>query len=63
MCSATGNGFAKNRAFAGVISAPPANSASLTVPKIAGTRVNRISVAGISQSDRPDGVFALIVFT
>ena len=52
MCSTTGIGCAKNRAFAGVTSAPPASCASLAVPAIAGTRLNRISSVGIHHSDR-----------
>src|ERR687889_191038 len=56
MCSTTGMGWAKNRAFAVVTSAPPASCASLAVPAIAGTRLNRISAPGTTQSDRRDDV-------
>jgi hypothetical protein len=51
MWSSTGNGAAKNRAFSGVISAPPASWATRAVPAIAGTMLSTTRAAGMSQSD------------
>src|SRR5687768_11900280 len=51
MWSATGSGAAKNRAFSGVMSAPPASWASRTVPARAGTMLSAMRDAGMSQSD------------
>lgn len=50
MCSTTGRGDAKNRAFSGVTSAPPVNSAMRTAPAINGTALSTISAAGTSHS-------------
>jgi hypothetical protein len=61
MCSTTGIGCAKNRAFVVVTSAPPASWASLAVPATAGTRLSRISSAGTRQSDQREDVVAVIV--
>src|SRR5437763_207392 len=61
-CRTTGIGRAKKRAFSAVTFAPPANWASLAVPAIAGTRLNRISSVGISQSARRELVEAVGVF-
>jgi hypothetical protein len=51
MCSTTGSGCARNRAFAAVTFAPLASCASLIVPAIAGTRLNTINSIGIHQSE------------
>src|ERR687891_167836 len=52
ICSTTGRGAAKKRALAAVTSAPRASSARRTEPARAGTRLNRMSPAGMSQSER-----------
>ena len=51
-CSTTGICWAKNRAFSAVTCAPPASYASRAVAAIAGTRLKRISAAGIPRSER-----------
>ncbi|GAA3120550.1 hypothetical protein GCM10010466_09360 [Planomonospora alba] len=50
MCSTTGTGAAKNRAFSGVISAPPVSSDRRAAPAITGTALSTSSAAGTSRS-------------
>jgi hypothetical protein len=60
MCSITGMGEAKKRAFPGVISAPPVNWAMRKAPPATGTTLSTISPANISQSVL--FIFCVIVF-
>ncbi len=50
MCSSTGTGIAKNRAFSGVTFVASVSCTSRPVPAMAGTRLSTMSDAGISQS-------------
>jgi hypothetical protein len=50
MCSTTGSGEAKNRALAGVTSALLASSVKRNVPATPGTKLSRMSEAGIHHS-------------
>ncbi len=46
MWMTTGTGEAKNRAFCGVMAAPPVSSVSRAAPAITGIRLRRIRAAG-----------------
>ena len=50
MCNTTGKGAAKNRAFSGVISAPPARPIRRTIPAATGTALSTINGATTNQS-------------
>src|SRR5687767_14333438 len=59
ICSTTGRGDAKNRALAGVISAPPANSTRRKAPAASGMMLSAIS-AVMSQTAEPALAGALV---
>jgi hypothetical protein len=50
MCKTTGNGEVKNRALSGVISALLASSVKRAIPATPGTKLSRMSEAGIHHS-------------
>lgn len=51
MCTTTGIGEAKNRAFSGVISAPPASWVSRNAPAATGMKQSTSSAVGTSHVD------------
>ncbi|GAA3445695.1 hypothetical protein Pve01_07900 [Planomonospora venezuelensis] len=62
MCSTTGRGAAKNRAFSGVIAAPPASSVRRTAPAIMGTALSAISPAAARHPALVEGAVRAALF-